>query len=105
MVEVCKIYDKARTNSRLFSQLMFIHLFNIPVQEKVNWHLLYNNEEDYMTEKMTLKVQHKLYLEGLTSRNVAYDMFQIVKILLKEHYDKENARADAEAEAKKQKRK
>ena len=89
MVEVCKIYEKAKTNSRLYSQLMFIHLFNVPVQEHVNWNLL-NKHQDYMVnELMSLQEQHDYYLKDLPSRNVAFEMFGVIKELLKEHYEKE----------------
>ena len=44
MLQVCIIYEKKGVNTRLYSQLMFIHLFNIPVQESVNWNLLYNTQ-------------------------------------------------------------
>jgi len=92
MVEVCKIYEKAKTNSRLYSQLMFIHLFNIPVQEHVNWNLL-NKHADYMVnELMSLKEQHTLYLGELPTRNVAYDMFAVIKDLLKEYYANEKSK-------------
>jgi hypothetical protein len=30
ILEMCKIYDKANTNPRLYSQLLYILLFNVP---------------------------------------------------------------------------
>ena len=45
-------------------------------------------------ENMPRKEQHKLYLGGLLNRNIAYDMFSIVKDLLSDHYKKENDKAE-----------
>lgn len=101
MVEVCKIYDKAKTNSRLYSQLMFIHLFNIPVQENVNWKLLEQNSDYMVNELMSLKDQHNVYTTALKARNVAYEMFGIINELLREHYMNETLRVEKEEQDKK----
>ena len=84
---------------------MFIHLFNIPVQENVNWKLLKNNSDYMVNELMSLKEQHKVYLNELKSRNVAYEMFLIIKDLLSEHYQSEKLKqAEQEAKAKNDKK-
>jgi hypothetical protein len=71
---------------------MFIHLFNIPVQEHVNWNLL-NKHQDYMVnELMSLKEQHDIYLRELPTRNVAFEMFVVIKELLREHYANEKTK-------------
>ena len=40
MIETCKIYAKANTNPRLYSQLLYILLFNVPKNEEVWWELV-----------------------------------------------------------------
>ena len=40
MLEVSKIFDKALTNPRLFTQLMFILLFNVPQNEEIMYRLI-----------------------------------------------------------------
>ena len=40
MLEVCKIYDKARTNPRLYTQLLYVLLFNVPQNEQVMYKLI-----------------------------------------------------------------
>ena len=40
ILEMCKIYDKAKMNPRLYSQLLFILLFNLPQNEIIYYQLL-----------------------------------------------------------------
>lgn len=42
MLEVCKIYEKAKTNPRLYTQLLYILLFNVPQNELIQYHLVKN---------------------------------------------------------------
>jgi hypothetical protein len=40
ILEMCKIYEKTKTNPRLYSQLLFILLFNVPQNEIIYYQLL-----------------------------------------------------------------
>jgi hypothetical protein len=40
ILELCKVYDKADNNPRLYSQLLYTLLFNVPQNEIVMYNLI-----------------------------------------------------------------
>jgi len=54
------------------------------MQEKVTWDLL-NKDKTYLTEDLSTSSQHGMFLGGLRVRNVACEMFNIIKELLFGH--------------------
>jgi hypothetical protein len=84
MLEVSKIFDKARTNPRLFTQLMFILLFNVPQNEEIMYRLIKKqmaSGDDGALDfsKLDRDIQQRLYLNGLReTRYKAYDWFRVI---------------------------
>ena len=97
ILELCKIYDKAHTNPRLYSQLLYVVLFNIPQNEIMYDSLIrsqsqrhredaLNQERDF--SKLPLHKQHSLMLGQIGNRNKSYEWFTILQTLI--HEDAKN---------------
>lgn len=88
LLEYCKIYDRANTNPRLYSQLLYILHFNVPQNEIVYESLIkkqlqdawYEGERDY--SKLPLATQHEMMLAQLSTRYKVAEWFNILRQLI-----------------------
>lgn len=47
LLELCKIFEKAKTNPRLYSQLLYVILFNVPHNEQIYYTLLKQQNQNH----------------------------------------------------------
>lgn len=100
LLELCKIYDRARTNPRLYSQLLWIVLFNVPQNEDVyramiakqHQNFIYSNDDrgrDF--NKLKFEDRHYMYLETYANRYKVGEWFNLIRGLIAEENIKKAA--------------